>query len=177
MSVIFHHSPKIGRHSAFLDLGAWHGFALPGLTDTSFYGGFAGPFLMTHGRWLSKSLVQLKLFDVGKDRSIGLSKSLNPEINYYPGRLSQKLNVDGLQIELEVCFVSNRSVLVRAALLNSSDQHLKLRVSWQGNIFLEQAALKSNASGVQIILDKRTSGTLDSFNSCDLDSKLFLLGF
>ena len=47
----------------FSDKGAWFGFALPDTSNKKIEASFAGPFLMTNGRWLSKSIATLKFYN------------------------------------------------------------------------------------------------------------------
>lgn len=123
----------------FSDLGAWHGFALPDISDSSLFGGFIGPFLMEQNRWLSQCLAKLIIYDAVNNRKIDLSRCHNPQLNYFPGLLIQLLQVDSMSVKLELCFVSSRSVLMRAVISNLTSKQKQLRLGWQGDVFQDKA--------------------------------------
>ncbi|MCK4528091.1 glycoside hydrolase [candidate division WOR-3 bacterium] len=143
--------------SCFSDLGAWHGYALPGRSQTSFFGGFIGPFLIAQNRWLSRCLTKLTLYNIENDRIIDLSQCQNPKFTFFPGLLTQEFQVDGISIQIDLYFISSRSALIRTNILNISSKPIRLRIGWQGNIFLKQAFLIHNAEGIVINLEKGES--------------------
>lgn len=145
----------------FSDLGAWYGFALPSENDHDFYGAFPGPFLMTHGRWLSKCLAKLELYDLASRQELDLSKNSESSILFYPGLLSQQFLTDGLSIQLALCFISSRSVLIKATINNKTPNSIQLRASWTGNVFLKKAILYPSDNGISISFEgKKLRGSL-----------------
>ncbi len=134
----------------FSDLGAWYGFALPDTSHRSFYGSFIGPFLITHGRWMSESLLRLSLYDVEHQREIDFSRSIHHEIHYYPGRLVEKLETEKVSLQLDLCFISNRSALIRAVISNISNDLIKFRPGWKGSLFLPQTFIVRGNHGVVV---------------------------
>ncbi len=141
--------------SCFSDLGAWHGFALPDISDSSVFGGFVGPFLMEENRWLSQCLAKLIVYDVEKDRQIDLSHCPNPRLNFFPGLLIQLIQVDSISIKLELCFVSSRSALIRAVISNLSSETKQLRLGWEGDVFLDKAYFNQSPKGITVNFEKR----------------------
>lgn len=116
------------EHSLFSDLGAWHGYALPEKPED--YGSFIGPLVMDlEGRWLANTLCKLQIMEDGKLIDLSLSK---PAQTYLPGILQQSFSLEGLLIEQELIFVSNRSARIRTSITNQSSYKRKLSVSFSG---------------------------------------------
>jgi len=155
----------------FFDLGAWHGFALPDSSIPSSYGGFTGPFLMTEGKWLSRNLAKLYIYDVRGKKEIDLSQSTDSEFIYYPGFLNQKLHVDSLTIELNLRYISNQTALIQVNILNESSMERQLRIGWTGNLFFDGAIMKTNQEKIVIELGGNES-TLNLRFSQKLNSKI-----
>jgi len=134
----------------FSDLGAWHGYALPDIDSTSYYGGFSGPLTMKMwGQWVSKNLCQLELTDASSMTAIDLSKA-KAELNYTPGKLEQTLDLKQLSIKLSLIFVSDRSALIKTQITNKSEQSQSLFVGWKGELFPKGIALSKSKKGLQI---------------------------
>lgn len=126
----------------FADRGAWFGFALPEIDSPKSYGSFPGPFLMTHGRWLGSEFLQFELRDGETGEPIDLAGAELSEIVSFPGRLVQGYALDGLQIDMELVFVSKASALAIASVRNTGESTRSLIASWSGSIFLEGALLE-----------------------------------
>jgi putative isomerase len=139
----------------FSDLGAWYGFALPSEIDSRLWGGFVGPFLMTHGRWLSESFVRLRIYDAITDREIDLARSSQVELVLYPGRLTQQLSIEGLKVILELCFISNHSALICATIVNRLRETVQLRFGWSGDLIPEGPAIEHGSSGAWVRFEER----------------------
>ena len=134
----------------FSDLGAWHGYALPDIDSTSYYGGFSGPLTMKMwGQWVSKNLCQLELTDASSMTAIDLSKA-KAELNYTPGKLEQTLDLKQLSIKLSLIFVSDRSALIKTKITNKSEKSQSLFVGWKGELFPKGIALSKSKKGLQI---------------------------
>jgi len=134
----------------FSDLGAWFGFALPDDQGASHAGSFPGPFLMTHGRWLSPGFVQFIVREAGSTDEMDFSFGTTSSIHYYPGRLVQRYTLEDLRVHLELIFVSSRSVLIRAELVNQASEAKAYIVGWKGSIFFNKARLASARDGVTV---------------------------
>jgi putative isomerase len=134
----------------YSDLGTWHGYALPETSDTSLFGGFIGPFLMSQNCWLSRCLAKLTLYDVVNEREVKLSQCKKPEITYLPGLLIQKIRINNISIKLETCFVSSRSSLIAAEISNLSQEPLRLQLGWKGDVFHEKAFITSSSEGILV---------------------------
>ncbi|MBI9068582.1 MAG: hypothetical protein JEZ09_14900 [Salinivirgaceae bacterium] len=125
----------IDWHSfCFSDQGAWFGFALPAKKDTNYYGAFTGPFLMTEGKWLSKSLLNFELFDNNSNQIIDFSNA-TIELNYLPGVLIQSLLVDDLELELALIFANDKSALINYKITNRGEKNIELTPKWKGELF------------------------------------------
>jgi len=134
------------------DLGAWYGLALPSEMDTAYWGGFSGPFLMTHGQWISPSLFQLILHKNGKSEVFDFGQSEKVTIQYFPGRLTQSYLVEGLEINMTLAFVSNQSALVQVNIKNVSVDTTQISLGWKGSVFMEGTAIQSAEQGILVTI-------------------------
>jgi len=145
----------------FSDRGAWFGFALPDVQDSTYAGSFPGPFLMTHGRWPSPGFVQFTVKEAGAEEEMDFSSATASSIHYYPGRLVQRYTLEDLRIHLDLIFVSSRSVLIRAELTNRAPEAKACIVGWKGTTFFEKARLAGARDGVAVRFeDEKTSAHL-----------------
>lgn len=143
----------------FSDLGAWHGYALPENSDSSFRGSFIGPFLMTqdNGIWISQCLSQLNLFDVKRKQELDWNTGKIVENNAYPNSLRQIIEFDapGLAVQVDLIFISDRTALLKTQLKNIGAQRdLRLELRWQGNSLLEGVSFSSQKGGVLVQFGK-----------------------
>ncbi|HEY1179730.1 MAG TPA: glycoside hydrolase, partial [Phytomonospora sp.] len=149
--------PSDNPISVFADLGAWHAYALPAAPAE--YGGFTGPLYIAeeYPWWLSKAFNRLTLTDADTARPIDPAADRAPRIHAYPGRLSQSFTVDGLRVELELRFASDRTAFVRARVANRGRETRRVRPSWGGSLLRHTAdpvqsapRLAATASGVAV---------------------------
>ncbi|MFT5750444.1 MAG: putative isomerase, partial [Ancylomarina sp.] len=134
----------------FSDMGAWHGYALPDIDSTAYYGGFSGPLCMKMwGQWVSKNLSQLELTDASSMTTIDLSKA-TAEVNYKPGKLEQTLELEHLSLKLSLIFVSDRTALIQTNIKNKSKEQLSLFVGWKGELFPKGISLSESKKGLRI---------------------------
>jgi putative isomerase len=146
---------KLGYHvdnptqietNVFSDMGAWHAYTLP--QNAADYGTFIGPMVMDmKGIWLANTMAQLTVTESGK--LIDLSKA-KAKIHYYPGLLVQQLSIDGLKIELQLIFVSNREAMINTSISNLSSVKMNLQLNWSGAVLLKEANLKQQGNGVAV---------------------------
>ncbi|WP_321306805.1 MGH1-like glycoside hydrolase domain-containing protein [Marinifilum fragile] len=138
----------------FSDMGAWHGYALPHQDSTAYYGGFVGPLSMRMwGQWLGKNLCQLVLTDANTNQEIDLSKA-KAEMNYKPGKLQQKLQLQDITIDIQLVFASNRTSLIQTSISNNSKEDMQLKVGWKGELFEKELQLAKSTNGVQVNYNK-----------------------
>ncbi|GIG68333.1 MGH1-like glycoside hydrolase domain-containing protein [Phytomonospora endophytica] len=149
--------PSDNPISVFADLGAWHAYALPAAPTE--YGGFTGPLYIAeeYPWWLSKAFNRLTLADADNARPVELAADPAPRIHAHPGRLSQSFTVDGLRVELELRFASDRTAFVRARITNRGRETRRIRPSWGGSLLRHTAdpvqsapRLAGTASGVAV---------------------------
>lgn len=130
----------------FSDLGAWHGYALP--SSKKDYGSFIGPLLMDmKGEWMANAFCKLMVHENGK--SIDLFHAENISQTYYPGLLRQSFFINGLQVEQELIFVSNRSALLRTSIRNQQRRTRKIAIAFSGEV-LSGWVINSSSSGVVV---------------------------
>ena len=141
-------SVESSSRSFFADRGAWHGYALPEVKNKSFYGGFIGPFLINWQEWLSKSLVQLNLYDIHMSDEIEMIRGNNAKIHFYPGFIFQQFDVSELQLKMELHFLSAKSAIIRTCIKNIGSQQRQLRVGWCGSLLHPDVYFEPSARGV-----------------------------
>ncbi|MFH1195969.1 MAG: trehalase family glycosidase [bacterium] len=117
----------------FSDQGAWFGYALPSAGDTALFGSFTGPFLITHGKWLSQSMQKLELIIGGGEFSPSLIKNYTSE--YLPGKLKQSFIYKTVYVETELMFASSLTSLKKINVTNISDNDIQLKIKISGKTF------------------------------------------
>ena len=137
----------------FSDKGSWFGFALPPDNSANYRGSFVGPFLMSNGSWLSQNLIGFKLYDFERKKEIDFAAASGCDINYYPGLLRQKLDVDGLKIQLDLRFVTNQTACIRAMIFNNSTTLKTIRFFWEGSVFNKNAKFEIAEDEIQLKLE------------------------
>ena len=134
--------PKEMKPFSFSDLGAWHSYSLPAEDDRQSYGSVVGPFLMSQGNgiWQGKNLFKARLIDRQKGEELDLADS-KPVINYQPGKLIQKYDLDDLSISIDLIFVSSRSALIDLSVSNKTNVATPIEVGFNGATWLKDAAV------------------------------------
>lgn len=139
---------------SFLDLGAWFGFALPPDSVSSFYGSFIGPYAASDGKWLGKSLAQLKIINASTGTGYDWSKARLIENSFYPGTLLQRYLLDNLYIELQLIFISNRTAVIRAGVRTMDDTPAEVNLLWKGDLFESTNLVKGSIDGIFMEFEK-----------------------
>jgi len=121
----------------FADQGAWCGFALPPHDRLDLAGGFAGPFLMTVGRWLGPQLAGLELTGITTVRAVSL-----------PGLLVREWSAGALRIVQTLWFDTSHTALIRSRIHNHGAAALVIEPTWTGEVFPEVATLEAADAGV-----------------------------
>ncbi len=75
-------------------------------------------------------------------------------LHYYPGLLQQKLEINGLKIEMKLIFVSNRESLLNATIINTSAKKRNLEIVWKGTSLLSSAHLYKTENGLLVKFSK-----------------------
>ncbi|BDD07269.1 MGH1-like glycoside hydrolase domain-containing protein [Aureibacter tunicatorum] len=137
---------------SFSDMGSWHSFSLPEQGSDQ-VGGFVGPFLMTqnNGAWFSKQFAKLSI-KIG-DKKLDLNKAKDLKTSYYPGRLVQSFNINGLEIDMNLIFVSNRTTLISSEIKNSSGEAQEIQIGWEGDVFLPETNINALENGVDVTFE------------------------
>ncbi|WP_291258573.1 trehalase family glycosidase [Fusobacterium sp.] len=132
--------------NSFIDLGAWHGYYQPEITNVDLYGGFAGPFYIAeeYAANLSNSFSKLVIKNSLTNKKYDISKS-KAQFNYYPGRLEQIYVLEDFTIKLQLIFATNRSSLIKTEIINTSDKDMNLDISWNGKMYNEFQAWKKDS--------------------------------
>jgi putative isomerase len=137
------------EHSFFSDQGAWFAFALPVKNEDQ--GTFIGPLMMKmQGTWLANSFLKLILTENGKRYELSKHK---PVLHYYPGLLSQEFDLNGLQVKLELIFVSNTEALIHTQLINHSASIRKINISWSGQLLQHARRLQTTEKSLIATID------------------------
>ncbi|WP_176214812.1 MGH1-like glycoside hydrolase domain-containing protein [Reichenbachiella faecimaris] len=150
------------------DLGVWHSYAL----SPNPSGGFVGPYLMTddNGVWASEQLVTLQLSLGERDLDWTFAKMLSSQ--YLPGRLVQTYELEGVKVQQELIFISNRSTLIQYN-IESNTKQPKVRAGlktttwlpgWNFSVENSRLLLQSDSSQTKVVItfDQPTNGTIVS---------------
>ncbi len=157
-------APKDRDSLAFSDQGAWFAYGFP--TDSKNYGGFSGPFLMTeqNGVWCSKVLSQLSLYDIDADQKIKWD-GFNYSIKSYNSHLEQTYKNNRLNIIQTLFFSSAHSAIMTTRIKNISKKAIRIRGTWEGEIFLKSLSIENKENGILIKSDKTDAeGYIQVFN-------------
>ncbi len=146
-------SPKDRHALSFSDQGAWFAYGFP--TDTAYYGGFSGPFLMTqeNGVWCSKALSLLELTDLGTGHKYVWKKE-SVKQTAYNSHLLQIFEDNRLRLEQVLFFVSGHSAFMVTRLTNLSSEPLELQPRWRGDIFLQGMRFGHEGRRISLFSDK-----------------------
>jgi len=149
-------SPDSARDAsafAFSDLGAWHMFGLPDPGDAA-GAGFTGPLLLAGGGlWVGRALLGFRAWRGGDDDPLTWTPAPGGGDSYLPGRLHRHLLAEGMDLALDLVFVSERSALVRAILANTGSEPLNLVTGWGGDASLVSALIAPAPTGVRVTPD------------------------
>ncbi len=150
--------------NAFVDLGAWHGYYQP--NSENLYGGFAGPFYIAeeYAQNLSDVFNKIEIKNT-KTNSIYDLKTAKTKFEYLPGKLTQQYILDDFTLNYSLIFVSNRSALIKANIVNTSGNDLLLDISFTGTMYNEYQ--KYNAKQNKYLttkLNNKLVGTKDGVN-------------
>jgi putative isomerase len=136
---------------SFSDLGAWFNFGLPAADTRDVWGGFTGPFLLTHGGvWLGRSFARLYVHDVSNGRAVNWPNGQAATITSHPGSLHQRVRVGNLSATLSLIFATDRTALIRAGVINLGEETRRLRIGWSGDVLIEDASIVAHPRGVSV---------------------------
>jgi putative isomerase len=102
-------------HEMFFDQGAWHGYALPGASDTGT--GFVGPFLSASGpgRWAGGRFATAQLADAVTGKPIRLS-ACDHGGTFLPGALARQACGTGIVLTETLFYATASTTLVRVTI-------------------------------------------------------------
>ncbi|TMN71467.1 alpha-glucosidase [Pseudoalteromonas sp. S1727] len=105
------------RFSPLFDLGAWHGHLLPSSENA---GAFTGPAIITEEylNFVAPYFEKLTVYKGGEINDANKAK-LTMQAYSLPGALVQELRGDGVEINLTLRFVTNRTSLVKTQIITS----------------------------------------------------------
>ena len=162
---------QVSDFSTFMDKGAWHGYSLPMIEDKDNLGAFSGPTILFKHKSesiainLSDAISKLSVIKDGKPVDLEFA---NPNLTYYPGKIVQSFEKDGLKIYIELIFATYRTALIKTSFENLSKNDIKLDISWSGKIFDNyinnkktydiSPRIENNNSGINVIFDGKNEG-------------------
>lgn len=149
---------------AFSDQGAWFAYGFP--SDTNYFGGFSGPFLMTqeNGIWSSKSLSHLILLNHETKTTIDWT-DFSVSRKSFNSHLEQIYKNDQLEITLSLYYSSPHSAIIITQIKNLSDQAINLQAIWTGKLLSDNLHISQADEIIIIKSDKSTAkGYIQAFN-------------
>ncbi len=162
-------------HTGFSDKGAWHGYFLP--DSDELMGGFTGPYIIAgeYPVYLAKTLSQLEMQIKEGDRWEVASWSKELKGNYYPGRLEQTLQAEGIKLKMELSFANERTALISYALKNSSTQNKTIRLKWKGELlpYKDDLWLEESDNGIKV----RFNGIKEKWSYLTSETNSFSIKF
>ena len=142
-----------GNHNpfnVFTDLGAWHGYALPNVSEPNLYGSFIGPLYILRWPWyMGRDFNKIVIVDVDSGTNVDLGQCESPQLRWTPGAMLQSYMVDDLEISLELRFVTNRTSMVKTSIINRGDRNRRLSLSWTGFLMRYPRAPYRDAPSLQ----------------------------
>ena len=151
----------------FSDMGAWQAYSLAPKDSMSFKAGFVGPLLMKDfGTWLGKKTAQLTLL---QDSGEPIQYDDSTQINYYPGKLEQKLFAKNLKIVQELIFVDNRTALITNKITNTSNSNISFSWTFVNEYFSNNLSFRKENNQFHILLPD------SSFLCISFDNKHFAI--
>jgi len=147
----------------FSDRGAWFGFGLPSESDSSYFGSFAGPYLLDQQKWFSKSCLNFNIYIDGS--KLPLKNCKVPEINYYPGILIQRYRINKTDLRIKLIYISKNSILVKVILENNSDSGKSAKLELTGKSWLKNITLTKKSNAVQYKLENNKRLKIKNLNS------------
>lgn len=142
-----------GTHfnTGFSDKGAWHGYFLP--ESKEMLGAFTGPYVIAgeYPTYLAKSLGQIEM-QVKEGDEWQKAEWTSISAGYYPGRLEQSLQANGIHLKMELSFANERTALISYALINHSDKIQTIRLSWKGELlpYKDDLKIEDAVEGISI---------------------------
>lgn len=114
--------------------GLWYGFTIPEISDKTNYGKFGGPYCLRTQKWISKSLIEFD-FGISGKGVIPLSDADSAIICQFPGMLYQKFFFDKIIVELKLNYISNRTCLYQASVVNLDNKDQSVSMRLKGSAF------------------------------------------
>lgn len=144
-------TPRDRNQLMFSDQGAWFAYSFP--VDSSYFGGFSGPFLMTqeNGLWISPSLSRLEIIRNGK--KIDWERT---RIESQPSHLYQTFADDSLTLNQELLFISGHTALIRSVISNIAEKPIRLSWQYKGSSSFSPSLVLS-ASDNQLTIQSKKS--------------------
>ena len=133
MNVKYTPDDAIQKGRYFNSFGAWFGFSLSDQYDNEYKTGFSGPYSIMTGKWIGRRMID---FSVKVNNSkLNFKNAINKEYLQYPGKIGYRYSFDNCFFEIEMVFISGRSLLVQAYIINISDTAINVAMSVDGEAF------------------------------------------
>lgn len=154
-------SPQDRGALAFSDQGAWFAYGFP--TDTKYFGGFSGPFLMTqeNGVYCSPSLSYLTLTNIEASTLIDFG-SFKISKTSFISHLQQEFEDQELKVLQTLFFSSAHTAIISTQITNLSKRPIILQPAYEGDLFFKDINFEENSGGITIIFEQsNTKGHLE----------------
>lgn len=166
-----------GNHfqTGFSDKGAWHGYFLP--NSDEFLGGFTGPYIIAgeYPVYLAKTLGQIEMMIQEGDTWETAEWTEESPCAYYPGRLEQSLQSNGIRLKMVLSFANERTALITYSLTNQSKKDKSIQLNWKGELlpYKNDLLIVDSVEGLTI----RFKGTKEKWNYFSGEDNLFSIRF
>lgn len=151
-------TPSFAKDKSLLmysDEGAWFAYGFP--SDSDFYGGFSGPFLMTqeNGVWSSPVLSQLIIKSV--DNEIIDWNEIKTES--YNSHLVQTFTSENVELKQMLFFSSGHTAVIKSVITNKSESPFEVIYNWESNKIYAKAIKFSSEKNEADISSINTNAT------------------
>ena len=154
-----HHEPASATdrtHEMFFDQGAWHGYALPDVSDTGT--GFVGPFLGATGggRWEGRRFATVELVDARTQTGLPLTACDGGGVSL-PGALAREACGTGLVVTETLFYASASTALVRVSIQADHDMAVHLTLGGKQSDALQQGEVVTGGDQVETSIPGQTA--------------------
>lgn len=135
----------------YSDQGAWFAYSFP--VDSSCYGGFSGPFLMTqeNGVWSARVINQLVI-----EESSQVINWETSQFKSYNSHLKQEFNSKNVQLSQTLAYFSGHTAIIQSKISNTGTNPITLNYYWKSKDLLA-SSLITEIKGAEVIIHSSNS--------------------
>ncbi|WP_417624266.1 alpha-glucosidase [Paremcibacter congregatus] len=129
-SVLQYDSYRNQKFNPLMDLGAWHGYLLP---PGNTVGSFSGPMIIAEEMPLFMGRVTDQL-SLSTPEGSSLPAATEITRHAFPGVLQQHYRQGGVEVNLTLRFVDDRSAVIETTLINKTSHDQNIQLHWRNQL-------------------------------------------